>query len=451
MKNQERFDELLTLFVDGELAPTEQEEFNLLLEQNPEWKKQAHEEKQLVELMRQIPKAKAPANLMQSVLENVHDVQPVNSPEPTPGKKKSHKLIVIGFATAAAAALVLGAVSTMLMSGGDGGEEITVAKAEIKQEAPHQIAGRMAAPAKEQLRLDSPVAEVDEATVSSEISKSSLQDIDLDGDLDIVVASAPSYDIGNDGKAIAANSFNAPPEPRAPYSAGREIKTSLFEQASQDEEDEKLPSDFFAMDSPDRSNTASDYGNFDPRSEELAYSNSPTSSEPATFMSKLDSLEAVNESELDRQTRDQQGEQIASFEYFMGWMKDNKGKFLFYTPDQEVAFEVSKSADDFIARFKAKTDGQGKEVASGKKLALRSMTMQEEAKETPTPIPPNAKSGYVLFHFRSKKEAEYALQQMKQVTGDGVKNLDLNKAVLVDQPDGVRLVIPYQLLEIDGE
>lgn len=442
MNNQDRFDELLTLFVDGELAPTEHEEFNLLLEQNPEWKKQAHEEKQLVELMRQIPKAKAPVNLMQSVLENVHDVQPVNSPEPTPERKKSHKLLIIGFATAAAAALVLGAVSTMLMSGGDGGEERTVAMVEIKPEAPRQMAAG---------RLGSPVAEIDEATMSPESSRSSLQDIDLDGDLDVEIASAASYGLGNDGKTIAADSFNAPPEPQAPASAGREIKTSLFEQASQDEEDEKLPSDFFAMDSPDRSNTASDYGNFDPRSEELAYSNSPTSSEPATFMSRVDSLEAVNVGELDRETKDQQKDQIASFEYFMGWMKDNKGKFLFYTPDQEVAFEVSKSADDFIARFKAKTDGQGKEVASGKKLALRSMTMQEEAKETPTPIPPNAKSGYVLFHFRSKKEAEYALQQMKQVTGDGVKNLDLDKAVLVDQPDGVRLVIPYQLLEIDGE
>ena len=450
MNHQNRFDDLLTLFVDGELAPSEQQEFDHLLDQNPDWKKQAQEEKRLVELMRQIPKAKAPVNLMQAVLENVHDVQPVvSAPSPAPTKKKNN-LLVIGFATAAAAALVLGAVTTMFMSGGDdGGDDRTVAKTEVKQDATR----RMAAPAKQAGRVVLPEAEVSETTTSPGSSGAQRQDIDQDGDRDLVIAAAPSYDIGNDAKTIPADTFGgASPASQAFSSTKTDSQTSLFEQVPKDEKEEKLPNTFFAMDSPDRTNTAFDYGNSDRQSEELAYSYGTTSSAPTTLMSKLDSLEAVNEGELDTQTKNQQkGIEVASFETFMDWMKENKGSFLFYTPDQEVAFEVSQSADHFIAQFKAKTEEQEKGNLPRKKLALRSMPLQEEVKQTPTPIPPNAKSGYILFHFRSKKEAEYALQQMKQVTGEGVKNLDLDKAVLVDQPDGVRLVIPYQLLEIDGE
>ncbi len=69
MKTRERFEELLPEFVSGELSADELVEFNRLVADRPDWREEANEEKALVELMRNAPRVKAPANLLSSAKE----------------------------------------------------------------------------------------------------------------------------------------------------------------------------------------------------------------------------------------------------------------------------------------------------------------------------------------------------------------------------------------------
>jgi len=72
MTPRERFEELLMLDLDGDLSPAERAEFDALLAAHLDWAEEVRQERELVALLREAGKAKAPADLVAPALAAAH-------------------------------------------------------------------------------------------------------------------------------------------------------------------------------------------------------------------------------------------------------------------------------------------------------------------------------------------------------------------------------------------
>lgn len=134
-------------------------------------------------------------------------------------------------------------------------------------------------------------------------------------------------------------------------------------------------------------------------------------SSPAEEMK--DTAKSKASRQLGLQSTAASSEVFATFDEFDQWMRRNRAQFLFYTSVRRTAFS------------------------------------EETNVKTPVPLPSatgeNPFTGFLVYYFKSAKQADEILGRLPGLQGEGLRDMGLANAELVAQPDGVRLIIPYRM------